>query len=77
MSTTRTIDPDALRLEVPEDLQSPESKLVYLFLATTGGATVDDLHRALDIKRISLFPVLGILDSQGLIERDGDAYLAA
>jgi predicted transcriptional regulator len=77
MSATRRNDSDRTARVVPTDLEASESKLVYLFLATADGATVEDLHEALDIKRISLLPVLDTLDERGLVDRDGDAYVAA
>jgi predicted transcriptional regulator len=75
MSTTQFGVP--ARLDVPDSLEASESKLVYLFLRTTGGATVEDLHETLDIRKISLYPVLDTLADRDLITREGDAYVAA
>jgi len=65
------------RFDLPDDLTAADSKLVYLFVAVSDGATVDDLQTALDIKKISLFPVLDTLSERGLIERIEDEYVAA
>lgn len=62
---------------VPETLSSAEAKLVYLYLTGVGGSTVEDLHRALGMKKLSLFPVLDTLDERGLVDRDGDRYLVS
>ncbi|WP_338742101.1 TrmB family transcriptional regulator [Haloplanus salilacus] len=73
--TAQPIERSTDRIAVPDDLSAAESKLVYLFVATSGGATVDDLQSSLDIKRMCLFPVLETLSERGLIERTGDAYV--
>ena len=77
MSTTQTVARTTDRLDLPDDLTAADSKLVYLFVAVSDGATVDDLQTALDIKKISLFPVLDTLSERGLIERVEDEYVAA
>ena len=77
MSTTQTITRTTDRLDLPDDLTAADSKLVYLFVAVSDGATVNDLQTALDIKKISLFPVLDTLSERGLIERVEDEYVAA
>lgn len=65
----------ATRIDVPDDLTSAESKLVYLFLTARGGATIAELHDALDIRKISLFPVLRTLTERGVVAREGPTYL--
>jgi DNA-binding MarR family transcriptional regulator len=77
MNTTRMLDRAADRLDLPDELSAADSKLVYLFVAVSDGATVDDLQASLDIKKISLFPVLDTLSERGLIERVDDEYVAA
>ena len=61
---------------VPEQLGSPQSKLVYIYLEATGGATVDDLNTALSMKKIAVLSILSSLSSDGLVEKDGDTYVA-
>lgn len=58
MSTTQfdVTESDRIALDVPDGLASSESKLVYVFLAASGGATVEELHDALGIHKISLYP---------------------
>ena len=77
MSTTKMIARTADRFDLPDDLTAADSKLVYLFVAVSDGVTVDDLQTALDMKKISLFPVLDTLSERGLIECVEDEYVAA
>jgi predicted transcriptional regulator len=58
-------------------LESPRTKLVYLYLTMAGEGTVDDVHDALGIKLISLYPVLETLIDNGLVQRDGSRYVCS
>lgn len=60
---------------MPAELESPQGKLVYLYLDATGGATATDLNEALAMKKISVLSVLNSLSGQGLVEKDGDVYV--
>jgi predicted transcriptional regulator len=73
--SAQTIERVTDRIAVPDELSAAESKLVYLFLTTADGATVDELQSALDIEKITLFPVLDTLSERGLIERTDGAYV--
>jgi len=66
---------DRIAIDVPEGLTAAESKLVYVFLAASDGATIDELTDALEISKISLFPVLRTLIERDMITRDGSAYV--
>jgi len=77
MNATQMINGATDRFDLPNDLTAADSKLVYLFVTVSDGATVDDLQSSLDIKKISLFPVLDTLSERGLIERIDDEYVAA
>jgi len=77
MNTSQMLSRTADRFDLPEELTAADSKLVYLFVSVSDGATVDDLQSSLDIKKISLFPVLDTLSDRGLIERVDDEYVAA
>lgn len=61
--------------QLPTDVESPRGKLVYLYLATRQGATLDELHAELDLPRITLYSVLKTLRGRGLVAQDGDRYL--
>jgi len=75
MSATQFDTTDAI--DVPNDLTSAESKLVYLFLTTSEGATMEELHDALDIRKISLFPVLRTLTERNVVTREGSTYVTS
>jgi Sugar-specific transcriptional regulator TrmB. len=62
---------------VPESITSPRGKLVYLYLATHGGATETELCEGLEMKRITLYSVIGALRDDDLVGREGDLYVTA
>jgi transcription initiation factor IIE alpha subunit len=73
-------DPTAVTPEsvaVPESISSPRGKLVYLYLATHGGATETELCDGLEMKRITLYSVLGALRDDDIVSREGDLYVAS
>lgn len=76
MSTTELAH-DRTAVSIPDALESPGSKLVYLYLDAAGAATIEDLRTGLDMKRLSLYPVLDTLSNEGLVERDGETYAVA
>lgn len=59
---------------VPDELDSTGSKLVYLYLDASNGADISALRESLDMKTISVYPILQTLVSKGLVERDGEQY---
>lgn len=59
---------------VPRELDSPRSKLVYLFLTVEGEATIDELTNSLGVKKISLYPTLNRLAQNGFIHQTGETY---
>ena len=60
--------------QMPAELDSSNSKLVYLYLETVEEATIDDLQATLDVKQLALFPTLATLEDKDLIERDGETF---
>ncbi|ELY82488.1 hypothetical protein [Natrinema pallidum] len=62
---------------LPTELDSAQSKLVYLTLEATGGATVTDLSDGLNMRKLAILSILSSLSSAGLIERTGSAYVPA
>ncbi|MFC6904214.1 MarR family transcriptional regulator [Halalkalicoccus tibetensis] len=63
---------------LPEELSSSTAKLVYLYLRTAGDATPDQLQSALGVKKLTLFPVLHRLETEGFIETvDGGGSYSA
>ncbi|WP_318570198.1 TrmB family transcriptional regulator [Salinigranum marinum] len=71
---TRT---DGETTTLPSELESTSSKLVYLYLRTTGECTVEDLQASLDMKKISLYPLLKSLSKKGLVDCEGETYSLA
>ena len=66
--------PGTTSSRVPDELESPRAKLVYLHLSTAGWCTVPDIQQALGLKKITLFSILDTLDNRGLVECQDDAY---
>jgi DNA-binding MarR family transcriptional regulator len=62
---------------VPDGIESPRAKLVYVYCSVSGGATTDQLCDNLSITRLTLYPILESLKERELIEREDDQYVAA
>lgn len=67
------VDPESV--SVPTELSSDGTKLVYLYLRLTGESTLAELNQSLEMKTISLIPILETLVNRDLVSRDGNAYL--
>ncbi|WP_226480010.1 helix-turn-helix domain-containing protein [Natrinema amylolyticum] len=61
---------------VPDDLESAQAKLVYIYLDVVEGATVDELEEILAMKKINILSILNSLSSAGYVERTGSEYAA-
>jgi DNA-binding MarR family transcriptional regulator len=61
--------------ELPTDLASPQSKLVYHSLDVAGPGTVADLADRLCLKKITLLDVLASLQERGHVERRDGLFL--
>jgi len=68
-----TVDPQSV--SVPSDLSSDGTKLVYLYLQVSGESTLEELNRSLEMKSISLLPILNALQSKELVDREDEYYL--
>ena len=62
---------------VPDGIDSPTGKLVYLYLATAGRTTVEEMATHLDEPKLTLYGVLGTLAKRGLVERTAGGYRLA
>ncbi|PCR92794.1 MarR family transcriptional regulator [Natrinema ejinorense] len=62
---------------VPAELGSAQSKLVYLTLEATGGATATDLTELLNMQKLSVLSVLSSLEGEDLIEQSESEYVIA
>lgn len=57
-----------------DELSSERKKLVYLYLREYGEATAEELQEALDIRLLTLLPVLSALESAAVVERRDTGY---
>jgi DNA-binding MarR family transcriptional regulator len=62
---------------VPDGIESPRAKLVYVYCSVTDGASTDQLCDNLSITRLTLYPILESLEDRELIERENDQYVVA
>ena len=63
--------------DLPDELESSQAKLVYLYVETVGETTVGDVNKTLGMKKLSALAVLQSLSRKGLVERDGDDVRAS
>ncbi|MCW8173171.1 MarR family transcriptional regulator [Natrialba swarupiae] len=61
-------------LAVPDDLASPQAKLVYVALYATGEATLRELQRLLGLSKLTLLPTLESLVSRKYARRTEGGY---
>ena len=52
-----------------DELESPRAKLVYLYVTTTDGATIERLCDDLDVKKGTVLSITGTLRERGYLER--------
>lgn len=60
---------------LPADLESPRSKLVYLYLTVRGGATADELRDDLAMKKGAVLAIVGTLRDEGYVRHDDGEYV--
>lgn len=59
---------------VPSDAASSRAKLVYLYVASVGGATPADVAETLAMDTTTVLPVLRSLRDDGLLGKSGREY---
>lgn len=64
-------------VDIPADLRSAQSKLIYLFLSMNGTTTINELQDELNMKKISLYSILKTLEKEDVISKDGEQYAVA
>jgi predicted ArsR family transcriptional regulator len=69
--TRRRAEP---QVSLPDELDSPRAKLVYLYLSMTGDATVIELQRALGLSKLALFSILDTLTTDELVQQTETGY---
>lgn len=60
-----------------EQIESASARLVYVYLAAVGEATVDELCDSLALTRLTLFPLLEKLQSNELVTEYQGLYTTA
>lgn len=61
--------------QLPETLDTSGSKLVYLYLQIKNEATINELHTALGMKKITLYSLLQTLTATELVDQEGAMYV--
>ncbi|RQG98656.1 MarR family transcriptional regulator [Natrarchaeobius oligotrophus] len=74
MQSRERVQPERVE-PVPDELESAQAKLVYIYLEVADGATVDELSRALTMKKIDVLSVLNSLIADGFVEKTDAAYV--
>lgn len=59
---------------LPNNLESPCAKLVYLSLRTTSAQTAADLRDQLGLSLLTLYPILTMLVRTGVLKRTDEDY---
>ena len=59
---------------LPRELRSPRAKLVYLYLNSSGKATISEMSDALGMKKLVLFSVLKNLRRDELVAQSEGLY---
>lgn len=66
--------PDAT-IELPDRFETAGTKLIYLYLRIEDEATIDELHAALGMQKLTLYALLKTLTSTDLVDREGAQYV--
>lgn len=61
--------------QVPQTVESPRGKLVYLYLDSVGGATRTEIQEQLGLKAMTLFSTLRTLREEGLVSEEDGEYV--
>lgn len=74
MSTSEQSLSTAEESALPNDITSPQAKLVYLAIFVTEEATATQLQELLGLSKLTLFAVLESLIANGHIQRTEGGY---
>jgi hypothetical protein len=61
--------------QLPDTLNTAGSKLVYLYLKVEDEATINELHTALGMKKITLYSLLQTLTATDFVDQEGALYV--
>ena len=59
-------------IPIPDAIESPRAKLVYLYVTTRGETTVEQLHDDLGMRTGTTLTMLRTLQERGYLERQND-----
>lgn len=74
MSNTQQHQPHTI-IDLLTTLDTSGARLVYLYLRIEGKATIDEMQRALGMRKLSSYSPLQTLTTTDLVERAGAAYV--
>lgn len=63
------------QLAIPDEIASPQAKLVYLSLLVGDEVRTADLQRTLGLSKLTLFAVIESLAAKELVERTEGGYV--
>lgn len=66
--------PQGVDVSIPADLESARAKLVYLYVATSDGASIEQLRRDLGVKKGTVLSITGTLRDRGHLERTDSGF---
>ena len=66
--------PQGIDVSIPADLESARAKLVYLYVAVSGGATAEQLRDNLGVKKGTALSISGTLRERGHLERSDSGF---
>ncbi|ELZ00511.1 MULTISPECIES: helix-turn-helix domain-containing protein [Natrialba] len=61
-------------VSIPDEFDSAQAKVVYLYLHVWPGSTADDLCAALSINKGTVLSIIRTLRKRGYVERDEGQY---
>ncbi|WP_293028398.1 MarR family transcriptional regulator [Natronococcus sp.] len=64
-------------VSIPDDFESPQAKLLYLYLREWPDASADELCAALNVEKGTVLSIARTLRERGHVERDNGRYRLA
>ena len=64
-------------VSIPSDLETSRAKLVYLYVATQGETTIDDVCATLDLNKGTALTITNALRDRDHVRRDGELLVPA
>lgn len=64
-------------LSIPEEINSSNAKLIYVYMKSVTTATLEQICSALSMKKITLYPIISTLKNKGFITKSNNVYKIA